>query len=192
MADRKLLAWGMRKASRLPRLWLFTDPRRMRDPLAAARGLPPGRAGIVFRHDTVTGRDALGRRLARLCRARRIVLVVAGDPRLAAALGAGLHLRSGRRPASCRPPRLATASAHSVPEAVRARRSGANLVFLSPVFPTASHPGAPVLGPLRWNRMVRAARLGPRAAALGGVDGAVIRRLDPACQAAGAIGALAE
>jgi thiamine-phosphate pyrophosphorylase len=128
----------------------------------------------------------LGRALARLCRARGLSLSVAGDWRLAAALGAGLHLRGGRRP--CGAPRwlrAATSSAHGVAELRRARREGV-LAFLSPAFATASHPGVAGLGPCRWGLM---ARRGGAVAALGGIDGRRVRLL-PGCVGAGAIGAL--
>jgi thiamine-phosphate pyrophosphorylase len=75
-----------------------------------------------------------------------------------------------------------------VAELVRARRSGARLVFLSPAFATASHPGAPSLGPIRWAAL--AGRAGIPVLALGGIDGASIRRLGRKAQGAGAIGAL--
>jgi thiamine-phosphate pyrophosphorylase len=148
---------------------------------------------VVLRHDADTARAALGLDLARICRARCLVLVVAGDARLAASLGAGMHLRSGRWPGPLRPRGLVTSSAHGVAEMRRAARAGAHLVFLSPAFPTASHPGAPGLGPLRWGLMAR--RLPwitrTRLAALGGVDGGSIWRLPfDCCQAAGAIAAL--
>jgi thiamine-phosphate pyrophosphorylase len=153
--------------------------------------LPRGRAGVVLRHDADPGRAALGRDLARICRERRLVLVVAGDERLAAALRAGVHLRGGRRPGPHRLPGIVTSSAHSVPDLWRAARAAADLVFLSPAFPTQSHPGAPGLGPLRWGAMARRVP-GMRLAALGGVDGTSVRRLPRnACHAAGAIGALA-
>jgi thiamine-phosphate pyrophosphorylase len=175
----------------LPRLWLFTDSDRLPDPRAAAAGLPRGRAGVVLRHDADPGRAALGRDLARICRGRRLILVVAGDLRLAAALRAGVHLRGGRWPGFPRPAGIVTSSAHSVADLRRAARAGADLGFLSPAFPTASHPGAPGLGPLRWGAMARRVP-GIRLAALGGVDGTSIRRLPgDACHAAGAIGALA-
>lgn len=169
-------------------LWLFTDARRLADSLAAAARLPRGLAGVVLRDDAVAGRAALGRRLARICRARRLVLVVAGDWRLAAALGAGVHLRGGRgrRPGR----RLCTSSAHGVAELVAARRAGAALVFLSPAFATASHPGAAGLGAVRWAGLAR--RAGMAVAALGGMDGLSVRRLGRgSCAGAGAIGALA-
>jgi thiamine-phosphate pyrophosphorylase len=145
---------------------------------------------VVLRNDADLGRRALGRDLARICRQRRLMLVVAGDARLAAALKAGIHLRGGRWPGPIRPPGLATSSAHSVAELRRAARAGARLIFLSPAFPTASHAGAPGLGPSRWAAMARRSP-GVRIAALGGVDGASVKRLPAGiCAAVGAIGAL--
>jgi thiamine-phosphate pyrophosphorylase len=199
--DAKLLAWARAEARRrnrppgLPPLWLFTDARRVADPRPVAAGLPKGLAGVVLRHDGEPGRAALGRDLARLCRARRLRLVVAGDPRLAAALGAGVHLRGGRWPGGApvlvrrRVGALVTSSAHGVAELRRAARAGADLAFLSPAFTTRSHPDATVLGSLRWGRLLRGARL--PVAALGGISGVSVRRLPRGrCRAVGAIEAL--
>jgi thiamine-phosphate pyrophosphorylase len=200
--DARILAWARAAAGRpgsvrrLPKLWLFTDARRLPDPRPAVVRLPRGLAGVVLRHDGEPEREALGRDLARICRARRFVLVVAGDARLAAALGAGVHLRSGHWPCQVRPARLRrgnrliTSSAHGPADLRRAARAGATLVFLSPVFATASHPGAKTLGPVRWSRVARSARL--PVAALGGINRTSIRRLPvTVCKAIGAIGALA-
>jgi thiamine-phosphate pyrophosphorylase len=209
--DHKLLAWGLRqKSPPFPRLWLLTDDRRLGDPSASVARLPRGKAGVVLRNDHDPHRAALGRDLARICRSRRLVLVVAGDVRLAAELRAGVHLRGGRWPGPLRPQGLTTrrgfvtSSAHSTPDLRRAWAAGASLVFLSPAFPTASHADVPGLGPLRWAAMARRAMTGGAMgkqtmarptgtgiAALGGVDGRSIKRL-PAWlfQAVGAIGAL--
>jgi thiamine-phosphate pyrophosphorylase len=189
--DLKLIAWGLRRRSPLPRLWLFTDAARLPDPRASVAGLPRGRAGVILRHDHHPERAALGRDLARICRARRLLLVVAGDARLAAALKAGVHLRGGRWPGLVRPNGLTTSSAHSVADLCRTRRAGANLVFLSPAFPTASHAGAPGLGPLRWAAMAGRSGGSTPIAALGGVDGTAVKRLPSRwLRAVGAIGAL--
>ncbi len=171
-------------------MWLFTDARRQRDPRAAVARLPRGLAGVVLRHDNEPGRAALGRALARICRARRLALVVAGDARLAAALRAGVHLRGGRWPGLVRPRRgLVTSSAHSRLELLRAGRAGAALAFLSPAFATASHPDATALGPVRWAVLARRARV--PVLALGGITGDSARRLPRRlCRGAGAIGAL--
>jgi len=162
----------------------------MADPLAAVARLPRGLGGVVLRHDNEPGRAALGRAVARICRARRLVLVVAGDVRLAAALGAGVHLRGGRWPGVVRLRRGAvTSSAHSPAELRRAARAGAGLAFLGPAFATASHPGVVAMGPVRWAALARRARL--PVLALGGVTGDSARRLPRhLCRGAGAIGAL--
>jgi thiamine-phosphate pyrophosphorylase len=195
--DQTLVGWARAVKARrarggdagVPVLWLFTDADRLADPRAAVARLPKGLAGVVLRHDDDPARPALARDLARLCRARRLALAVAGDWRLAAAVRAGLHLRAGRRPAGA--PRWLpawTSSAHGVADLRRARRAGARLALLSPVFPTRSHPGARTLGPLRWGL---AARRGGGAGALGGITGLTIRRLGARmCRGAGGIGAL--
>lgn len=195
--DRRLLDWAravkQRRRNGLPPLWYFTDVRRCPDSLPVVRCLPPCLAGVVFRHDGIAGRAELGAALARLCRARRIALVVAGDPALASRLRAGLHLRDGRRPGRGAWLRarsaLLTSSAHDARGVRRAVEAGAELIFISPAFPTASHPGAGALGPVRWARLAAAAR--GRAAALGGLDGGTIGRLrGTSCKAIGAVGAL--
>lgn len=197
--DQKLVAWARAVKSRqaraggigLPVLWLFTDAERLPDPRPAVARLPKGLCGVVLRHDRAAGRAALGRDLARICRQRRLALAVAGDAALAARLGAGLHLRAGRRPrAGPRLWRFLTSSAHGVPDLVRARRAGAVMAFLSPAFPTASHPGVSPLWPRRWAAIAGRGRL--PALALGGVDGRRARTLPRRiCAGAAAIGALA-
>ncbi|MCW3473639.1 thiamine phosphate synthase [Limobrevibacterium gyesilva] len=199
--DHRLVAWARSVKARqrhrlqgggaaLPPLWLFTDERRLPDPCPAVARLPRGLCGVVLRHDGDAGRAALGRRLAAICRQRRLVLVVAGDWRLAAALQAGLHLRGGRHlPGMPRAWPIVTSSAHDRVELRRAARAKADLVFLSPAFATASHPGAAALGPLRWSALAGRARFA--VAALGGIDGGTVRRLGRGrCAGAGAIGAL--
>lgn len=201
--DARLVAWARavkarnrwrRRTRPLPTLWLFTDARRLADPRPVAARLPRGLAGIVLRHDGEPGRAELGRALARICRERRLALVVAGDLHLAAALGAGWHFRAGRRPgaiASRKPPRgqLVTSSAHNAADLRRAIRAGAAIAFLAPAFPTASHPGARSLGVVRWGALAHQTSLAVMA--LGGIDGRTAPRLPPRIvRGAGAIEAL--
>ncbi len=175
----------------LPPLWLFSDPVRLPDPCAVVARLPRGLCGVVFRPSPGPDQVEIGFRLRRICRDRRLTLVVAadwrvpGDWRLAAALGAGMHLRGGHRPRAPRFLLARTSSAHTPLDLLRSRRAGVCLAFLSPVFPTDSHPGGLALGALRWARWTR----NTLPAALGGVDGWRVRRL-PGCRAVGAIGAI--
>jgi thiamine-phosphate pyrophosphorylase len=202
--DENLIAWAKSVKARrpfataAPVLWLFTDAQRLPDPRPAARRLPAGWCGVVLRLDGEPHRAKLGRDLARICRERRLALTVAGDARLAYALKAGLHLRGGRRALPRGPSRgnrtlllgrWDTASAHTMAELARGGRA-ADLVFLSPIFPTDSHPGRRGIGLFAWAALARRVRL--PVLALGGVDGATARRLPRRfCAGAGAIGALA-
>ncbi len=179
--DQGLLTWARqvkrRRRNKLPILWLFTDAVRLPDPLPSIAALPPGISGVVFRHDGTPGRAALGERIAKLCKARRIALVVAGDASLAARLHAGVHLRGGRAAAHPRPPPgLHTASAHNMAEVIRARRAKAEIIFISPAFSTGSHPGGRTWGPCRWRRLAACAKPA-KAYALGGINGKTVKQL---------------
>lgn len=175
LAERARRLKGRRHA--LPTLWLVTDSQRLPDPLPAARQLPRG-SGIILRHHDAAGRLALARALRRVARARRLTLLIAGPPWLAQALGGdGAHLAE----ASIRPwrrPRRGfriTCAAHSLAALRRAELAGADAVLLSPVFATASHPGARTLGPVRFAGLCRQARL--PVVALGGIAARTATRL---------------
>ncbi|RMG91500.1 MAG: thiamine phosphate synthase, partial [Zetaproteobacteria bacterium] len=58
-------------------------------------------------------------------------------------------------------------SCHNSSELCRAEESGCNLVLLSPVFPTNSHPGRPALGVERFQAL--ATRVNVPVIALGGI-----------------------
>jgi thiamine-phosphate pyrophosphorylase len=68
-----------------------------------------------------------------------------------------------------------SAPAHDLAEIRAAERAGADFVFLSPVFPTRSHPGAEPLGPHRFAALACATRL--PVIALGGMDEKRVRGL---------------
>ncbi|WP_243634463.1 thiamine phosphate synthase [Roseicella frigidaeris] len=180
-----------RGGARLPRLWLLGDPVRLPDPRAAAAGLPPG-AAVIARGLA----PAVTAGLAAVARRRGLHLLVAAEGRAALALGAGLHLPERRGTTGLLPfllarrrrRRLLTVAAHGRAGLARARRLGADAVLLSPVFPTASHPGAAGLGPCRWAALAR--RAGRPAVALGGIAGDNAGRLPRWAGGLAAIGAL--
>ncbi|SCW59623.1 thiamine-phosphate pyrophosphorylase [Sphingobium faniae] len=153
---------------KLPTLWLMTDERvEASIQLAAAARLPMGRAGIVFRHYRTMPdeRRALFARFRAIARRRRLVLMLAGSARQAAAWGAdGWHGADHRRASR---PMLHSAAAHDAMEMEAARIGEADLLFLSPLFPTRSHPGAGALGRVRFAMLAR--RAGMPVMALGGV-----------------------
>lgn len=120
----------------LPRLWLMTDE-RLGDRLFDAIARLPDGAGIVFRHRSL-GEAARRALFDRVRRAAPGPVLLAGPVDLARAWGAdGSH---GRHEGAT------TAPAHNLAEIRAAEATAAALIFLSPVFPTRSHPGAATLG----------------------------------------------
>jgi thiamine-phosphate pyrophosphorylase len=164
----------------LPPLVLVTDDERLSDPHAAILALPPGSL-VVLRALERELRISLATQLVRIARERRLKWIIADDPELAARLGAdGAHFPERKISLAAhwrvrRPGWLITCAAHSLHACRRAKRAGASAVLLSPVFPTASHPGRPSLGRLRARLIACIARL--PVYALGGVDAQTARQL---------------
>jgi len=121
-----------------PRDWLMTDE-RMGDRLWAAIDRVPAVGGIVFRHYSMPDdeRAKLARRVADISHKRGLTLAVARDVVLADSLDAQLVHNPSADPGDLPFSR----SAHSFEEAKAACRSGASLIFLSPIQATRSHPG---------------------------------------------------
>ncbi len=123
-----------RAPAHLPALIVMTDTARLADPLRVVDQLPKG-AAIILRHYAdddapVRGRarEELARALARSCRARRLLLLVAADMKLALRIGAsGLHIPEWQLRASVGPRRLPrrgfiiTAACHSAGAGARGK-----------------------------------------------------------------------
>lgn len=150
-------------------LVFMTDRRRIAQPEPVMRAMPAGSA-VIFRDYDDPRRENLARRYRAICKGRGVLFLVAGDARLAAAIGAdGLHLPGGGRsktnPAG---PGVICVACRAAADLDRAGALGADVALLSPVFPTLSHPEADHLGPARFRALARAAPL--PVIALGGVD----------------------
>jgi thiamine-phosphate pyrophosphorylase len=157
---------AMHRRQPLPSLWMMTDERQGDAIWRALEKMPSG-SGVVFRHYRTAPRDRrrLFDHVKSVARRRGLVLVLAGSPKQARAWGAdGSH---GRGIGISRT-RLRTASVHDVREIRVAERGGADLLFLSPVFPTRSHPGSRPLGRVRFGLLARQTRL--PVIALGGMN----------------------
>ncbi|MBU6251903.1 MAG: thiamine phosphate synthase [Alphaproteobacteria bacterium] len=154
----------------LPSLWLMTDERMGDALLPAVRALPRG-AGIIFRHYTIAPaeRRRLFDAVRKVAQKRRLMLILAGTPRQARAWHAdGSH---GRHKGAV------TAPVHNLRELDLAQNAGARLLFLSPIFPTRSHPGLQTLGRRRFAALCRHAQL--PVIALGGMTAQRFRQVKP-------------
>jgi thiamine-phosphate pyrophosphorylase len=150
----------------IPALYFFTDPVRTPDPVRIARRLPPG-AAVVYRHFGAADRARVARALARVCRQRGLVLLIAADPNLARRVGAdGVHWPERRSRCAGRHAGLSTVAVHSDRAARRVER--AHALVLAPVLPTHSASANPPLGLFKAARVARGAHI--PVIALGGIN----------------------
>ena len=154
----------------LPHAWLVTDERQGDKLLPAVERLPFG-SGILFRHYSLAGaeRRALFLEIRKIARRRAHLLLLAGSPVRARSWGADGWHGKGRGSG------LHSASVHNLAEMRAAERAGASILFVSPVYVTRSHPGAPALGPSGFAQLARRTEL--PVVALGGMDRERARRL---------------
>lgn len=155
----------MTRLKPLPHIWLISDARNDAVLASALKTMPRG-SGFIFRHYHLAPAQRRARfaQLARCARARDHLVVLAGSRALARRWGADLAYGTDGD----------LVPVHSLREIARARHAAA--LLLSPVFPTRSHPGAKVLGPLRFRLL--AARAGVPVIALGGMNARTAKRLD--------------
>ncbi|MCH2486821.1 MAG: thiamine phosphate synthase [Erythrobacter sp.] len=146
--------------SGLPLVWLLSDARNdasLEDTLVR---LPRG-SGFVYRHyhlapDERAARFAVLAQRARACGHR---VVLSGSPAQAEDHGADGVYGATDRIGLPRPGLLRLATAHDADELAAAERAGADGVFLSPVFPTRSHPDGAILGEQRFLALAKASAL---------------------------------
>ena len=161
-----------RQPRALPKIWLMTDERQGDALFDALARLPKG-AGVIFRHHATprAERRALFERVRRIARRKRLMLILAGTPRDAIGWRAdGNHGRSPHRS------QIRTAPTHNRREMIAAERTGADLILLSPVFATRSHPESRTLGRVRFNALAHGAKR--PIVALGGMTAARARSLN--------------
>ncbi len=176
----------------LPQRWLMADA-HCGNALPAMLAAMPPRSGVILRPYAMArwGRTDNLRRLARIARARRHRIIVAGVQ--AARFGDGWHiggplsarsariigqrLRShGKQAAGTVRAQTVTMAVHNRRDATMARQLRADVALISPLLPTRSHPGASALGARRAAMLANACA--PVAAiALGGMDQGEWRRL---------------
>lgn len=160
-ADRPIL-----RRLQLPPLYVISDVHRFGEDEFARRLERALKAGVrLFQlREPQMGRDAYcsyARKLAALCRAAGARFIVNADPSWVDDCEAdGVHLTSARLMSAADRPlpmRYWTgASCHNAEELARAVRLNLDFAVLGPVQPTASHPGAAVLGWARFAELAQA------------------------------------
>ncbi len=155
----------------LPPAFFLTDPQRTPDPETIAAWLPSG-WGVIYRHFGADGREAVARRLLKLCRKRGIFFLIGADAALAAKIGAdGVHWPA-RMAGTSRKWRgrfeIQTMSGHFGDNPSHFRPFPINAILFSAVFPSRSTSAEDPIGALRFRKLVAA--LPYPVYALGGVN----------------------
>jgi thiamine-phosphate pyrophosphorylase len=156
----RLYSGSVARAKTLPALWLISDVRNDAGLERALARLPRG-SGLIYRHYHLEGpaRLARFRALQRIARARGHRIVLADSALTAREWGADGVYGSPRALYPRRCGLLHLAAAHGMAELGLAARLGADAALLSPVFPTRSHPGGALLGPVRFRLLARQSRV---------------------------------
>ncbi len=155
----------------------MTDPVRTPDPERIIAALPAG-WGVIYRCFGAKDRDGIASRLARVCRARRLVFLVSADPGLAMRVRAdGVHWPEQRAiPRSTRPRWwIETMAAHSQAAIARAHRLGLDAAIVSTVFSSSSSSAKAPIGPVRFHALARQSAL--PLYALGGINAVTAPRI---------------
>jgi len=159
----------------LPCLWLLSDARNDAALEEALATLPEG-SGFVFRHYHLEPGERRERweMLRSIVRSKNHLAVLSGDADAGVEWGAdGIYGPPGKL--GKRPGLLRLATAHDAREIHLANRNGADALFLSPVFPTRSHPDGRALGATLFHDL--AARSTIPVIALGGMTAERAREL---------------
>ncbi|WP_169566586.1 thiamine phosphate synthase [Sneathiella limimaris] len=164
-----------------PSAFYFTDDNRSTDlPSVIAR--LPSDTGVIFRHYDHPKRKELAAVILNQCARRQLPCFIAKDAAVAYLMGAdGVHLPEYMIP---RIPLLKhryhglliSVACHNRRSLLTAERLGADLAFLSPLFPTKSHPGARTLSPIKASTSINLLKNMP-VYGLGGVTANKLKRL---------------
>ncbi len=141
--------------AQIPRIWMMTDCRLGVSLAAAVRRLPAG-SGVIFRHSELApaARKALFRQIARVCRQRGHVILLAGPDGDARGWHAdGVHGHGQYRLGGAGGKYLRSLPVHNIREIAQARRKRADIMLLSPLHATRSHPGQRPLGAMQFQRL---------------------------------------
>ncbi len=163
-------------AKTLPALWLLSDERND-SKLEWALATLPRENAFVFRHYHLheKARRARFDALAAVARAGGHLVILSGSAEMARDWGAdGIYGPPGKL--GKLPGLIRLATAHSAFAIHRADRTEVDGIFLSPVFPTRSHPGGTCLGASLFRELAALAEA--PVIALGGMTAERARELD--------------
>lgn len=144
----------------------MSDPRFGNRLYQSVQRLPKG-SGVILRHYDDPKRQEIYKNLARVCRRRGLMLLVAGDAKFRGDHG-HYYSKPPRRNISRHRKSFLIISVHDTKELAQARLYKPDQILISPLYPSRSHDGERPLGILAFRQL--AVRCHTPVVALGGMN----------------------
>ena len=158
----------------VPSLWYFTDEDKTKDIINILHRLPTY-SGIVLRNYCSKDRKTIIKNVLRLAKRKNFMVLMASHPRVHGNIN-GLHLPKWEY--KCRrntKEQIISVSAHSLKDKRKIINTKADIIFVSSIFHTNSHPKRKHLGIIRFGLLARS--LARPVIALGGINNKNIKKL---------------
>ena len=157
--------------------WIFLDSNRISDYIIFLNAIPANRKiGIVIRNKNKNSLYTLSKVISKICKKKNFTFLVSSSLAIANAVGAdGVHYPKNINYAKKNSKILVTCSIHGKSDYRRAKVLNANLVFISPLFETASNLKKVPLGLQRISLLANFLKC--QYSILGGIDSKNIKSL---------------
>ncbi len=158
---------------KLPKMFFFTDRNRVDDIFLVVKNLPKNSAVIIREYDLNSARRLdFASKVSAIAKQKSLKVFVGKDVNLAKKIKAdGVHFsdREGfSKLINLDKSFLVSYACHSEISVRKAQKTGCDLIFYSPIFPTKSHPDQKTIGSLGLRNLV--AKTATPIYALGGID----------------------
>ena len=156
----------------LPNLWLFTDSHKTLKPVELSKRLPV-KSGVIIRHYNSKNKKIIIKDILNVKKRRMLTVLISGEYKR------GLNIDGNHFPQWANPitngNKITSMSFHHAKDLRKSINLKADLIFISPVFPSTSHKNKQCLGVIKLGLMARLFK--KHVIALGGINNKNIGRL---------------
>ena len=157
---------------KLPNLWLFTDSLKTLKPIELSKRLPK-KSGLVIRHYNSKNKTIILKDILHIKKRRMFTVLISGKYKR------GLNIDGNHSPQWASPVnndnKITSMSFHHAKNLRKSINLKADIIFISPVFPSTSHKNKQCLGVIKLGLMARLFK--KHVIALGGINNKNITRL---------------
>ena len=157
----------------LPNLWLFTDSHKTLKPVELSKRLPIKSGVIIRNYNNSKNKKTIIKDILNVKKRRMLTVLISGEYKR------GLNTDGNHFPQWANPinngNKITSMSFHHAKDLRKSINLKADLIFISPVFPTTSHKNKQYLGVIKLGLMARLFK--KHVIALGGINNKNIKRL---------------